>query len=324
MHGHASILPARAWAGRPAAAAQNGAVRTRRLLAAAVALAAVLATSACTAPPRPVGSPQPSVTSTASPSPSGRPLVVATLGDSLTRGFDACSHYGDCPSVSWAGGSDPRVDSLASRLEARTERPVQVHDLARSGAPVADLDRQVQSAVAVRPDLVTVLIGANDVCQGLVESMTPVADYAAAVERAVAAITERTPAVVLLASAPDPTVLLEAGAGDPTARFLWSHGGICPAALAAPRSEAPEAVDRRAAVSVRIAAYDAALATVCARFPRCITDGGALRAYRPSLQQLSALDAFHPSVSGQHELARLEWAALSASAGAEELLRASG
>ncbi len=298
-------------------------MRTRRLLAAAVALAAVLATSACTAPPRPVDSPAPSATRMLSPSASGPPLVLATLGDSLTRGFDACSHYGDCPAVSWAGGTDPRVDSVASRLEARTDRPVPVHDLARSGAPVADLDRQVEAAVAVHPDLVTVLVGANDVCQGPIESMTPVADYAAAVERSVAAITERTPAVVLLASAPDPTVLLEAGAGDPTARFLWSHGGICPSALADPQSKASEVVDRRAAVSTRIGAYDAALAAVCSRFPRCLTDGGALRAYRPSLRQLSALDAFHPSITGQRELARLEWTALNASSRAKGLLRAS-
>ena len=299
-------------------------MRTRRLLAAAVALAAVLGTSACTAPPQPVDSPAPSATGTASSSISGPPLVMATLGDSLTRGFDACSHYGDCPSVSWAGGTDSRVDSVASRLEVRTGRPVRVHDLARSGAPVADLDRQVQAAVAVRPDLVTVLIGANDVCQGPVETMTPVADYAAAVERAVGAITERTSAVVLLASAPDPTVLLDAGAGDPTARFLWSHGGICPSALADPESKSRSAVDRRAAVSARIAAYDASLSALCARFPRCVTDDGALRAYRPSLQQLSALDAFHPSVAGQRELARLEWTALSASPRARELLVASG
>jgi lysophospholipase L1-like esterase len=154
--------------------------------------------------------------------------------------------------------------------------------------------------------------------------MTPVADYAAAVERAVAALPARTPAAVLLASAPDPTVLLDAGAGDPTARFLWSHGGICPAALADPRSTAAAAVDRRAAVSARIAAYDAALTTICGRSPRCVTDGGALRTYRPSLQQLSALDAFHPSVSGQRELARLEWAALSASPRAKGLLGAAG
>ena len=76
-------------------------------------------------------------------------------------------------------------------------------------------------------------------------------------------------------------------------------------------------------MSARIGAYDASLVALCARFSRCVTDGGALRAYRPSLQQLSALDAFHPSVSGQRELARLEWTALSASSRAKELLVAS-
>jgi lysophospholipase L1-like esterase len=296
-------------------------MRTGRLVA---ALAAVLLCSGCAASPVPGPTDARSAPpQTSAPSPTGPPLVVAVLGDSLSRGFDACSHYGDCPAASWAGGADAQVDSIASRLGARTGRSTEVHNVALSGGTVADLDRQVAVAVADRPDLVTVLIGANDVCQGPVEAMTPTADYAAAVERAVETITARTPAVVLLASAPDPTVLLEAGAGDPTARFLWSHGGICSSALADPQSTTPGAVARRAAVSARIAEYDSALAAVCARFPRCVPDGGAVRTYRPSLRQLSALDAFHPSIAGQRELARLEWAALTASPRAAALVGAS-
>lgn len=297
-------------------------MRTGRLLA---ALAAVLLCSGCAANPAPAPSaPRTAPQTSAAPSPSGPPLVVAVLGDSLSRGFDACSHYGDCPAASWAGGTDPQVDSIASRLGQRTGRSVEVHSVARSGATVADLDRQVAAAVADRPDLVTVLIGANDVCQAPVDAMTPVADYSAAIERALSTITAQTSAVVLLASAPDPTVLLHAGAGDPTARFLWSHAGICSSALAAPQSTAPDAVARRAAVSARIAEYDTALAAACARFPRCVADAGALRAYLPSLRQLSALDAFHPSIAGQRELARLEWAALGASRGGTALLGLSG
>jgi hypothetical protein len=44
------------------------------------------------------------------------PKSMAAVGDSITRGFDACTVLSDCPEVSWATGSDTKVKSLAVRL----------------------------------------------------------------------------------------------------------------------------------------------------------------------------------------------------------------
>jgi lysophospholipase L1-like esterase len=296
----------------------------RRFARATAVLAGVLlACSACTTTPETPATPAASTTprSTPSPTPTGPATTVAVIGDSLSRGFNACDHYGDCPEVSWAGGTDRSVDSVASRIGALTDGPVTVHSFAKSGADVGDLRRQVALAVAVHPDLITLLIGANDVCRATVGDMTSTSTYASAITAALQQIDLYAPdAVVLVASVPDVTALLPVAGKDPTAQFLWAHAGGCATALARPESTALAAIARRAAVVDRIREYDLVLAGACVALPRCVYDDGALNDYRPELAQLSALDRFHPSIPGLQELARLEWQALSTSSRAQPLL----
>jgi lysophospholipase L1-like esterase len=302
----------------------------RRPVSASLLVALLLAVCcACTAAPgfsdplpaAPSTAAPPPPTATPTPRPTGPASTVAVLGDSLSRGFNACDHYGDCPAVSWAGGRDARIDSVADRLAAQTDGPVQVHNFAKSGALVSDLDRQVTLALATKPDLVTLLIGANDVCRSTLDEMTPTADYAAAVNGALQRIALADPdTTILVASVPDVPGLVAVAGGDATAQFLWSHAGGCATALADPQSSSYDAVDRREAVDRRLDEYDTVLAGSCVALPHCVYDEGALHGYTPTLDQLSALDRFHPSVSGLQELARLEWRALVASDRAVPLL----
>ncbi|MGN6407155.1 MAG: SGNH/GDSL hydrolase family protein [Curtobacterium sp.] len=296
----------------------------RWTLAAVAAITVALACAGCTASQgtaAPIRTPPPSAAAIPSPALTGPPTTVAVLGDSLSRGFNACDHFGDCPSVSWAGGTDPRVDSVASRLGARLHGRVTVKNVAKSGATVADLAAQVPAAAAANPDLVTVLIGANDVCKASLGDMTSTEQYASTVGGALQELRALAPGTtILVASIPDVTAIVPVAAGNPTARFLWSHGG-CATALADPQSESAEAAARRAAVADRIREDDAALAGACGTLPRCIYDGGALHGYTPSMNQLSALDRFHPSVAGLKELASIEWNALVQSPRAGVLLR---
>jgi hypothetical protein len=55
--------------------------------------------------------------------------------------------------------------------------------------------------------------------------------------------------------------------------------------------------------------FNQILAEVCAAYARCRWDGGAVYDYRFSASQVSTLDFFHPSLSGQAALARVTWAA---------------
>ena len=46
------------------------------------------------------------------------PTSMASLGDSITRGFNACGWYVDCPSRSWSTGSSTNVNSHYLRVLA--------------------------------------------------------------------------------------------------------------------------------------------------------------------------------------------------------------
>jgi hypothetical protein len=66
---------------------------------------------------------------------------------------------------------------------------------------------------------------------------------------------------------------------------------------------------QRQQVRDREAAFNQILAQECAKYPRCRWDGGAVYNYQFSVSQVSALDFFHPSLSGQAALARVTWGA---------------
>ena len=56
-------------------------------------------------------------------------------------------------------------------------------------------------------------------------------------------------------------------------------------------------------------AFNQILAEVCAQYPTCRWDNKAVYSYSFSASQVSSLDFFHPSLSGQAALARVTWAA---------------
>jgi len=228
------------------------------------------------------------------------PASVVALGDSITRGFDACHPLSDCPQVSWATGSRTSVDSVSARLGVSGR-----WNLARSGAHVADLRAQVRAATAHHPAMVTVLIGANDACAADVGAMTPVADFRASFAGALSSLHRALPATqVLVASIPDLERLWSVGRSNVIGREVWKLG-LCPAMLDDPTSDSAAARDRRDAVRDRVIAYNSVLGQVCSQYARCRYDGGAVFRYPFTTGDLSAWDWFHPNERGQGRLARL-------------------
>jgi lysophospholipase L1-like esterase len=82
------------------------------------------------------------------------PVRYLALGDSYTIGTGATAPSRNFPSL------------LARRLEGATGRPVTVQNPAVNGFTTHDLIRTELHQVQQAPDLVSVLIGANDVVQG--------------------------------------------------------------------------------------------------------------------------------------------------------------
>ncbi|MEV1019001.1 SGNH/GDSL hydrolase family protein [Streptomyces sp. NPDC050264] len=298
--------------------------RNHRSTASRAAVAAVTAAvlgvatlTACDASggnsPGPKGS-----TAAAKPSPKPTPAwdtsprSVAAVGDSITRGFDACTVLSDCPEVSWATGSDAQVKSLAVRLLGKSRARTHSWNYARTGARMADLPAQMARAGAARPELVAVMAGANDACRATAGAMTPVAGFRADFEEALRQLRRAAPkAQVYVMSVPDLKRLWSEGRANPLGKQVWKLG-ICSSMLADPDAMDAAATARRDAVQQRVEAYNEVLKDVCAKDRRCRSDDGAVFGYRFDEDQLSHWDWFHPSRDGQARLAALAYRGVTA------------
>ncbi|MGW5423773.1 SGNH/GDSL hydrolase family protein [Streptomyces sp. NPDC003943] len=235
------------------------------------------------------------------------PASVAAVGDSITRAFDACTVLADCPEASWATGTDAAVNSLALRLLGPERVAGRSWNLARTGARMAELPAQMTRAAAERPELVTVMMGANDACRERPELMTPVDEFRASFTTALARLRTGAPkAQVYVSSVPDLKRLWATGRVNPMGRQVWRLG-ICGSMLKDAEDLGPAAEQRRAQVRERVVAYNRVLQEVCAKDTRCRYDGGAVFGFAFGDGQLSPWDWFHPSRDGQARLAELAY-----------------
>ncbi|MFF9115883.1 SGNH/GDSL hydrolase family protein [Streptomyces massasporeus] len=286
--------------------------RTRGALA--VATAAALGVAGCDA----VGGDSAAPSESAKPSPKPTPLwdrspaSVAAVGDSITRGFDACDVLSDCPEASWATGASPEVDSLAVRLLGRTGAAQRSWNYALTGARMADLPGQMAQAVRRKPQLVTVMVGANDACRRTLSAMTPVSAFRADFEDSLRSLRKALPkAQVFVASVPNLKRLWSEGRSSPMGKQVWKLG-ICPSMLGDADALDSAATLRRDTVQKRVEDYNKVLKEVCAEDERCRYDGGAVYDYRFGTGQLSRWDYFHPSVNGQARLAEIAYRTVTA------------
>lgn len=232
---------------------------------------------------------------------------MAAVGDSITRGFDACSVLADCPEVSWATGTDSQVRSLAVRLLGESGAASHSWNLAETGARIAQLPEQMALAAKERPDLVTVMIGANDACRDSARYMTPVADFRASFEASLRQLRSGAPkAQVYVSSVPDLKRLWSTGRGNALGKQIWKLG-ICRSMLGDADDMSAGATARRASVQERVVAYNGVLREVCAKDPRCRYDGGAVFDFPFTGKQLSQWDWFHPGRDGQARLAEIAY-----------------
>ncbi|MFJ9242776.1 SGNH/GDSL hydrolase family protein [Streptomyces sp. NPDC101776] len=235
------------------------------------------------------------------------PSSVAAVGDSITRGFDACTVLSDCPEVSWATGSSASVDSLAVRLLGRTGAAERSWNYAETGARMADLPAQMRQAAARKPQLVTVMVGANDACRASTSAMTSVADFRTGFEESLKTLRRSLPKTqVYVASVPNLKRLWSQGRTNPLGKEIWKLG-ICPSMLADADALDSAATERRDTVQDRVESYNKVLEQVCATDERCRFDGGAVYDYRFGTDQLSHWDWFHPSTDGQARLAEIAY-----------------
>lgn len=284
--------------------------RSRRSgLVAVVALAAALL-AGCTSAPAPA--------ETTEPAAGGLPFAagsIVAMGDSISVGVAACGQNKPCPSASWTTGEDETVDSVARRAGEAVGAVPEIENVAAKGATSAELPRQAEKAVEAAPDLVTVLIGANDVCRKRSSDITTPDAFRTNVTTSLATLSAGAPdATIFVSSVPDLLDFFDTERTDPEAVSRWAGSSNCNSLLYEPASDDAESVARRENVSTTIDAYNTVLADACGAVANCVYDGGALHDFDVTSDDISDVDHFHPSLAGQAKLADIAWTALLAGA----------
>jgi lysophospholipase L1-like esterase len=235
------------------------------------------------------------------------PTSMASIGDSITRATDVCCWYGDHPAQSWSTGGGA-FDGIRSHYERiRPGQPAingRNYNDARAGAKMRDAPGQAQVAVTQGARYVTVLMGANDVCTDSISTMTSVADFRAQFTTTMNVLATGLPAGshVFVSSIPDVYQLWALFRNDAAAQLIWAIAGICQSMLSPFNTE-----QNRQTVRTREQAFNQVLAEVCARYVTCRFDDLAVFNYRLTAGQVTKLDYFHPSLSGQATLASITW-----------------
>jgi lysophospholipase L1-like esterase len=249
----------------------------------------------------------------AGPGKKPRPLHMAALGDSITRAFNANGPV-DHPWNSWATGSSDaeglfrrgQVKSHAEFLSEKTNRPVIVHNVAKSGATSSDLLRQVDALKNQPMDYATILIGANDLCshgeRPMPDGQADMRFYAPRVESAILKLIASNPQVkILLVSIPDMLRLQILGQGT-SCQTRWARFGICKMLLG---SAANESTISAFGAQWRAANDD--LSLIASRYSENVLFSPILAQYPFERTHLSEVDCFHPNIVGQNILSSETW-----------------
>jgi lysophospholipase L1-like esterase len=228
---------------------------------------------------------------------------MAALGDSITVAYDATRLLAAQPEYSWSTGYSTSVRSLSQRLGI-AKGPSAVN-IAKSGTKMADLNGQAQSAnLAVGTDLVTILMGANDACTSSMTTMTDPAIFRAQFQTALGTLANAKKVDrIVVASIPNIEQLWSLYRSSGSARFVWGLYKICQSMLANPTSFNDADVQRRAAVTARVAEFNRALKEECDLVVVCDYDEGLVNSIKFTTGDVSKVDYFHPSIQGQNLLA---------------------
>ena len=280
--------------------------------------------------PRPtptVGPTQSTTPATSStPSPTGSPSLPALLGaigDSYSQAYNTSpQQLHDHPTYSWVVGSarGDGVYSFRERLQA-LGASLTVVDAATSGRRMNDASRQATLVVAAARKLaagqrafVTFELGTNDLCD---DAKTSPADFKAQLDAAMSILRGGLPAgsKILMLSLPDFDHFRSITQADPQARAGLAetvNSQNCAPFLGA---NGPLSLNQAEAA---MAEYNSILTRVCGAIQSsdgasgrlsCRTDQALLSERDFKIGDLSTVDYFHPSLSGQAKMAAAAWSA---------------
>ncbi len=233
------------------------------------------------------------------------PRSMVVLGHSGVNGEGTPGNPAD---NSWAGGSSPEVDSVYLRiLKHEPAIQDQVTNLAQSGATVADVGGQADTALALdpAPDLVVVQVVDNDMACPATEADVDLFrdDLTALLAR-------------LSDGMPDARIFIPTFYAEP-ASYIQSLnpeqrvtvGGEGPCAIVT-TDGTPNRTELRRLEAI-VEEYDAAIMAACEATDRCWHDGGAFERTRLRRGEIGD-DLSHLSIAGNAHAAAVAWRAMRA------------
>ena len=230
-------------------------------------------------------------------------VVMGALGDSITMGFNSGAPLNQ-PQSSWSTGtrSSDGVTSHRERLEAMGYA-VFARNVARSGAKAVEMPGQLATLLRwATPDYVTLLIGANDVCDWSEDHLRELGSFRKNVATTLATLIKHNPDVrVVLVPIPDMLNLWEVGLGSRCEK-RWNRIPMCTNLLG--RRVTPE---QRSAFVSRLADANDTLASLAAEFSNNVRFIASAETVDFERQHVSRLDCFHPSLAGQKLISDTTW-----------------
>jgi lysophospholipase L1-like esterase len=307
-----------------------GGGRTANPSASFVAQASPSATQTDSATPTSLPSDSPSPAPTAVTTPTAAPAtalplpaILGAIGDSYTQAWSVSPSYKrDHPGYSWAVGTvkGDGVFSLRERFEALGDK-LTVIDAATSGRKMSDAARQASVIVTAARKLtpgatayVAIELGTNDLC----DNPTTAPDiFEAQLRSAVATLRSGLPAGsrILMLSIPDFSHFRDITQADAKAKAtlnLRANSTTCAPFLG---SNSPLTIQDAQQI---LALYNATLARVCDEIEatdgpsnklHCRHNEALLSEKDFKIKDLSTVDYFHPSLSGQARMAAAAWKA---------------
>lgn len=240
----------------------------------------------------------------------GLPDSMAAIGDSITQAanLDGTTLGSSNPQHSWSTGYDSG-DIILSHYERIVAKNSTIsgknYNDAVSGAKMVDAPAQADKAVTQNVEYVTLLMGGNDVCTSSRDTMTSVADYERYYRSAMSKLSTGLPnAKIYVVSVPDVYQLWKLFNTNNTAKMVWRSFKICQSMLNSTNTEADRQFVRQRNID-----FNTVLKNVCAEYAQCRYDGDAIFKYQFTKSDVSSVDYFHPSKTGQKNIAATSWAA---------------
>lgn len=231
-----------------------------------------------------------------------RKFIFVSLGDSITSGFNT-RFLGSTANkrYSWSTGNSTRVKSHYLRLKGIINREIKAFNLARNGAHTIDIVDQYKKVSDRSIDYLTILVGANDLCEWSSDHTEDLLRLSIDLRYVVSrAISNNKDIKIVMPSVPDMYHLYREGRGR--CQFKWDFFAACPRLLSSASNEI-----RRQRFVEQLHDVNNLLGRIAADYPTNIKYIDKVYDFKFSKEHVSSIDCFHPSVRGQNELAKITW-----------------